>query len=418
VTAAGPRRRLRLGVVGIGHRAEIATWAQRPGLDADVVACADPAAAGRRRARALFGSQVTVAADHRDLVGAGLDGVFVTSPDDTHEQVAVDLLDAGLAVFLEKPMAITTAGCDRVLAASAASGAAVFVGHNMRHLAVVTAMRDLVLAGAIGEVQAVWCRHFVGNGGDYYFRDWHAERAHTTGLLLQKGAHDIDVIHWLAGGRSTRVTAMGALAVYGRVPDRRPSPATAVGAAGGDSPGGASDGGDALMPDWFDPEGHWPPLTATGLNPVIDVEDLSMMLMELDNGVLASYQQCHFSPDYWRNYTVLGTAGRLENFGDTDGAVVKVWNRRSGYRADADTTVDIAPGGLSHGGADPLLVEEFLDRVRGVPGGGVSSPIAARDAVAAGCAATESLRSGSRPVDVPPLPAGLAGLAGAPGATG
>ena len=39
--------------------------------------------------------------------------------------------------------------------------------------------------------------------------------------------------------------------------------------------------------------------------------------MTLDNGVQASYEQCHFTPDYWRNYTVIGTEGRLENFGAT-----------------------------------------------------------------------------------------------------
>ncbi len=41
--------------------------------------------------------------------------------------------------------------------------------------------------------------NFVGSGGDFYFRDWHAERRYSTGLLLQKAAHDIDVIHWLCG---------------------------------------------------------------------------------------------------------------------------------------------------------------------------------------------------------------------------
>ena len=55
---------------------------------------------------------------------------------------------------------------------------------------------------------------------------------------------------------------------------------------------------------------------ADDLPPDIDIEDVSLVNMRLDNGVLAAYQQCHFSPDYWRNYTVIGDAGRLENFGD------------------------------------------------------------------------------------------------------
>ena len=91
------------------------------------------------------------------------------------------------------------------------TGARLYVGHNMRHMPVVQTMRQLIQDGAIGDVKAIWCRHFVGHGGDFYFKDWHADRSRTTGLLLQKGAHDIDVIHWLAGASTREVTAMGEL---------------------------------------------------------------------------------------------------------------------------------------------------------------------------------------------------------------
>jgi hypothetical protein len=138
-----------------------------------------------------------------------------------------------------------------------------------------------------------------------------------------------------------------------------------------------------------------------------------MMLARLDNGVYASYQQCHYTPDYWRNYTVIGDEGRLENFGDGlegDPAVVKVWNaRRSGYRADADISLEIAPETEErHGGADQHLVAEFL-RFAAEGGPTETSPLAAREAVAAGVAATISLRSGGRPVAVPELGPGLVG---------
>ncbi len=112
------------------------------------------------------------------------------------------------------------------------------------------------------------------------------------------------------------------------------------------------------------------------------------MNMRLDNGVIAAYQQCHFSPDYWRNYTVIGTHGRLENFGDEPGSVVKVWNSgQSTYRGEADRTypVPLVTGG--HGGADEAIVEEFLRFAR--DGGPTdTSPVAARMSVAAGYLAT------------------------------
>jgi predicted dehydrogenase len=225
-------------------------------------------------------------------------------------------------------------------------------------------------------------RHFVGNGGDYYFKDWHADRANVTSLLLQKASHDIDVVHMLGGGYTRRVVGMGDLMVYGDVTDRRERPGETV-------------------HDWFSFD-NWPPEAATGLNPVVDVEDVSMMMMTLDNGVQASYQQCHFTPDYWRNYTVIGTRGRLENVGDTAGGVVKVWNRRHEWQAAGDVEYPIEGVESGHTDADQLTMTEFLASL--ATGAATAlSPIAARESVAAGVLATASLRSGSVPFDVPPL---------------
>ncbi|TDW95164.1 putative dehydrogenase [Kribbella pratensis] len=373
---------LRFGVVGLGARSRIAQYAHRPGEGSEVVAVCDPVAGQRDLALEQY-PDATAYADHSELLDQKLDGVFLTTPDDLHEGPAIDFLQAGVPVFVEKPLAITTEGCDRVLRAAYDSGARLYVGHNMRHMPVVLTMRKLIQDGAIGDVKAIWCRHFVGHGGDFYFKDWHADRTRTTGLLLQKGAHDIDVMHWLAGGYTTRVNAMGALTLYGGITDRM-------------------DRTGQRFKDFVSND-NWPPLEQKGLAPVMDVEDLSMANLLLDNGVFLTYEQCHYTPDYWRNYTVIGTHGRLENFGDTAGGVVKVWNsRRSGYREDADQVVEIAGETEHHGGADPHLVAEFVSFVRD-GGATLTSPIAARAAVAAGYAATQSLRANGVPQDVPAL---------------
>jgi predicted dehydrogenase len=258
----------------------------------------------------------------------------------------------------------------------------------MRHMPVVRQMRDIIASGRIGEVKAIWCRHFVGNGGDFYFKDWHADRSRSTGLLLQKGAHDLDVIHWLAGGYTATVSAMGDLMVYGKITDR-------------------ADHSGERMWDWYSLD-NWPPTAQKGLNPVIDVEDISMMQMRLDNGVLASYEQCHFTPDYWRNYTVIGTEGRIENFGDGPGDTIAIWDHRHEGYAEPDEKVIVGEGakGASHGGADPNLIAEFLNFAAN--GGRTdTSPVAARQAVAAGCVATDSIRSDGSARPVPPLPEDL-----------
>lgn len=373
---------LSVAVVGFGLRSGLWRHAHKPGEGSRVTIVCDTSERGRAdAARAL--PDVTVTGALQDVLDSGVDAVLVLTPDSQHAAVAVQTLKAGIATFCEKPLDISLEAADSILTTARETGTRLYVGHNMRHMPVVTQMRDLIKQRLIGEVKAVWCRHFVGNGGDYYFKDWHAQRRNVNTLLLQKGAHDLDVIHWLAGGYTARVSAIGKLAVYGDVTSRR-------------------DNSDRRMGDWFSVD-NWPPAAQTDLAEEIDVEDISMMNMVLDNGVLASYEQCHFTPDYWRSYTVIGTEGRMENFGDGPGETIKVWNTRSSYGfAEPDLEVEILDGDGGHGGADPLLIGEFLRFVR--DGGQTqTSPVAARQAVAAGILAAESLRGDGSALPVPPL---------------
>ena len=374
---------LRVAVIGTGQRAYIAEHVAASPTPAAIVAAVDTTEIGRSRARQMFGDDLDVFDSHQALIAqGGVDAAIVTTPDWTHKEIAVDLLRAGIAVYLEKPLAITLDDADAVLQAAYESRTPLYVGHNFRHAAVVRLMHEVIERGEIGAVKSVWVRHFVGNGGDYYFKDWHADRSRVNTLLLQKASHDIDVVHFLAGAYTRRVVAMGDLAVYGDVEDRE-------------------DRSGQTMADWFSYD-NWPPEEQRGLNPVVDVEDVSMMLMTLDGGITASYEQCHFTPDYWRNYTVIGTHGRLENIGDTAGGTVKVWNRRRTWSTEGDAEYPIAGVEEGHADADVDTMNEFLAFVAdGTPT--TLSPVAARQAVAAGALAAHSLRNGSIPLDVPPL---------------
>ncbi|BDZ65195.1 oxidoreductase [Agromyces mangrovi Wang et al. 2018] len=355
--ASATARDITVGIVGFGARAALHEEVHRPGRGSRVTAVCDLAESARAAAQQTF-PDALVTSSLDEVLSHGVDAVMILTPDDTHASLAIRALERGVAVFLEKPLAIRIEDADAVLETARRTGSRLYIGHNMRHMPVVGLMRRLIREGRIGAVKAVWCRHFVGHGGDYYFKDWHADRRSTTGLLLQKGAHDIDVIHWLAGAYSDRVAAMGALAVYGDIDDRR-------------------DRSGERLGDWLSLD-NWPPTAQTGLHPVIDVEDISMMHMRLANGVLASYQQCHFTPDYWRNYTIIGTEGRIENLGDTSGSVVGLWNRRHQSSSEPDETFVVPAVATSgHDGADALLVAEFVHFVR--EGGATeTSPIAAR----------------------------------------
>lgn len=377
---------LRVGIVGVGARATLALNVETEENNAKIVSVVDPSQFAADRVLKQLGRVIPITTSHKHWRSSDIDAAFVLSPDDTHEEITCDLLRQGIAVYLEKPLAISTSGATRILKTAYQSGTPLYVGHNMRHMSVVKILKNVIDSGTIGEVKAIWCRHFVGNGGDYYFKDWHAERARSNSLLLQKGAHDIDVMHWLAGGYTRTVVGMGSLGVYNNVESRR-------------------DNSAELMTDWFSYD-TWPAEKQKNLHPVIDVEDLSMILMELDNGVLNSYQQCHYTPDYWRNYTVIGTKGRAENFGDTAGGTVRVWTQRVSYDPKPSIEIPIGDDATGHESADMRTVNEFISFVRERKPT-QTSPLGAWYAAVTGAEAAYSLRNGSVPRTIENLPADL-----------
>jgi predicted dehydrogenase len=372
---------LRIGVIGAWGRGQLALSAHKPGEGSRLIAGADVNPEALKKFQEKVGEDVFLTEDYRELLKRDdIDAVFVTSPDFLHEEQGIAALEAGKAVYLEKPMAITIEGCDRLLETAYRTGSKLYLGHNMRHFPVVLKMKEVIDSGIIGDIQTAWCRHFVSYGGDAYFKDWHSEQRYSTGLLLQKGAHDIDVMHWLCGGYTKRVIGMGKLSVYDKCERRDPN-----------TPGNAG---------WS--ESHWPPLEQKGMSPIIDVEDNNMIMAQLDNGVQMSYVQCHYTPDAERNYTFIGTKGRVENVGDYGNCEVQVWTQR-GPRATPDIIYKLKPLEGSHGGSDPAIVGTFVNFVKhGVKTN--TSPIAARNSVAAGVMGHESMRSGNIPKDIPELP--------------
>jgi len=348
-----------------------------------VVAGVDVDAAALTRFRDENGLAPFISTDYREMLArTDIDAVAVCSPDYCHEEHALAVLQAGKHLFLEKPMAITTEGCDRILDAWQQSGKRMMIGFNMRYMSIFRVVKEIVDSGVIGEIKAVWVRHFVGYGGDFYYHDWHARRDRTTSLLLQKGSHDIDMIHWITGSHAVRVSGFGDLDYFGGA---RPNDLTC----------------DVCPDSRTCPEAQ--PRSSRrqcAFRREVDVEDNQMLIMRLANGVKAAYLQCHFTPDYHRNYVFIGTEGRVEN-SEPD---MKVWvkTRASGtYRELSDREYGVKPSAGGHGGADPVICEDFLDVVL-CGKEPLATPLAGRMSVAAGCAGAESVRRGGIPVDVPP----------------
>lgn len=386
---------IRIGSLGVTGRGGMSRHWHEPEGRSIVTAGMDTSdeALGMFKERVNADAFTTKSVD--ELLDQDIDAVVVLSPDFTHEEYVIKAFEAGKHVFCEKPMAITTTGCDRMLEAWKGSGKKFMIGFNMRYMNIFRVMKDIVDSGIIGEIKGVWCRHFVGHGGKWYYHDWHANSNYSTGLLLQKAAHDIDMIHWITGKYTKRVVGMGKLDFYG-----------------GDKPNdqrcSTCDEKDTCSEYHFT-DGKANKMDMCVYRQEVDVEDSSTILMDMEDGVQATYMQCHYTPDYCRNYTFIGTEGRVENLDDGNKVITKLRPLSKRWKNLADQTYDIRPAEGGHGGADPLICKDFIDMIVNDTRP-ISTPLAGRMSVAAACAGTQSIRENSKLIAIPELSDELKGF--------
>lgn len=374
--------KLRIGVIGVCGRGTLANcWRDNP--RSEVVAGADVKEENFTDFRSRMGDSVFTTLDYREMLERkDVDAVAICSPDFMHEEHAVAALQAGKHVYLEKPMAITVEGCDHIIKTQKETGNKLMVGFNLRCMPIYRVMKDVVDSGVIGEIKAAWVRHFVWSGNHWYFHDWHATKKNCTSLMLQKGSHDIDIIHWICGSYAKRVAAFGDMDFFG-----------------GDYPN------DLTCPECPEAKTCYQyshtNLIKCAKREEVDIEDNNFLIMRLESGVKAAYLECHFTPDDERNYVFIGTEGRVE-LSETANQVWVKTRRTNDWRELANRTYDIKRAEGTHGGADPIITDEFLKFVLDGKEP-VASPIDGRMSVAAGCCGAYSMRNGGMPMDIPEL---------------
>ena len=163
-----------------------------------VAVCADPV---RERAEGLA-AQCGAAAEaewQRALALPDIDVVFVAATHDALAPVTLAAVGQGRHVLVEKPAARCPEELEPVMAAAAASGALVRVGFNHRYHPALQKARELVDAGAVGDLMFVRARY--GHGGRVgYDREWRARpEISGGGELIDQGVHLIDLSRWFLG---------------------------------------------------------------------------------------------------------------------------------------------------------------------------------------------------------------------------
>jgi len=138
--------------------------------------------------------------DYRDLLDRhDLDVITISTPSGLHAQMAIDAMQAGKHVIVEKPMALSLEDAGRMIAVSEATGRKLCVVLQNRYNPPMQELRAVVDSGRLG-------RLLLGNATvrwyrpqEYYEDEWHGTWAMDGGALMNQSIHHIDALQWLMG---------------------------------------------------------------------------------------------------------------------------------------------------------------------------------------------------------------------------
>ncbi len=196
---------LRLGVIGLGRAFTLMlpTFVGHPLVR--LVAASDP----RADARARFAEEFAARAhDSAEAVCADPDveAVYVASPHQFHVAHVALAARHCKHVLVEKPMALTIADCQTMIAAARAAGIHLLVGHSHSFDLPYLHTRALIAGGSFGRVRMIQACNFT----DFLYRPRRPEELDTRaggGVVFSQGAHQVDVVRLLAGSPALRVRA-------------------------------------------------------------------------------------------------------------------------------------------------------------------------------------------------------------------
>lgn len=176
-----------LGVGWIGRHRMDAVLAARAGR---CVAVADPDRAAAAAAVEEHGGELC--SPEELLARTDLDGVLIATPSALHATQSIAALDAGTAVFCQKPLARTAPECEAVVAAARRADRLLGVDLSYRHLAAVDAIRPSIEDGRLGPIYAAELVFHNAYGPD---KPWFLDPKYSGGgCVIDLGIHLVDLV--------------------------------------------------------------------------------------------------------------------------------------------------------------------------------------------------------------------------------
>lgn len=187
---------LRAGLVGLGIMGQNHARVLSSLSGVDLVAVADPQGDTRNVL-----PQHQILSSIEEVISKGVDFCVIAAPTASHEEISIKLIDAGIHILIEKPIAHSLESALRIETAAKNKGIIGAVGHIERFNAALQQARTRIQAGELGEIYQISTRRL----GPF------PSRIADVGVIMDLATHDIDLTAWISNSSYKSVSAQAAI---------------------------------------------------------------------------------------------------------------------------------------------------------------------------------------------------------------
>jgi predicted dehydrogenase len=184
--------RLRVGIVGCGYQGGIMARSVQESNDWQVTACADPNQGAAAQVAAIAGNPAVYPSVEHMLQQSEVDAVIIATSHDALYECSLTAISAGKHVLTEKPIGLDEKEAAELEDAVARADITFMAGYSFRYIAAWQKVRELLDAGAVGEIHTIVGNISLGPMSE----GWVSTPETGGGPLLYVGSHLVDQILW------------------------------------------------------------------------------------------------------------------------------------------------------------------------------------------------------------------------------
>jgi predicted dehydrogenase len=197
---------VRVGLAGLGFMGGTHAQCHAALPNVELVAVADVEQDRREKFAETYGAKPFASLDEM-LASADVDMVDICLPTYLHREAVGKVAAAGKDVLCEKPMAMTVADCDAMIAATQKAGVKLMIGQVLRFWPEYVVIKEILDSGRLGKIKWASATR-MSPPPTWSWREWLFDPKLSGGAVLDLHIHDLDTLQWMLGKPAT-VSAAG-----------------------------------------------------------------------------------------------------------------------------------------------------------------------------------------------------------------